>query len=604
MELKSIAELVRKAQNDDKNGYTNTSRYVQTSMREDIETTEAYLNSKHISGDKDYLGREKPFKNIVIAARNIWYRGTDIDRKHIVVRPTKERDQVKSFLATIMLQQWMKKSGFGKFLNDWGLTLATHGSAVVEFIEKDGELNCSVLDWNNIIVDPVDFENNIQIKRIWYTPAQLQKNKAYDQGLVDKLLESLQTRKTLGGQKKDNKSEYIEVFEVHGELPLWYLTGKDSDKETYQQQLHVVSFQNKKDSGDELDEYTLYKGKERKPWMLTHLLKKDGQTYSGGAVKNLFEAQWMVNHSEKMIKDQLDLASKIVFQTSDGTFAGQNAIMNIENGDILTHKVNEPLTMLNNKPDIGAMQSFQSGWQGIATQINGISEAMMGENPPAGSAWRQTQALLQESHSLFELMTETKGLYIIDMMTEYVIPFFKKQLDNSDEIAAVLEDHQIKEIDERYVPNEAMRRVNEKKKETILSGQVYDPGLEAVDMQSAMDEIKGNLRGNQRFIKPSDIESVTWKEIFKDLEWDLDVDVTGEAKDVQGAMATLTTVLQTLVGNPAAIQDPNIKLVFGKILNLAGGISPLEIVGAQNSLPMQQMSPMPQMAQLAGKPAV
>lgn len=581
MEFKSIPDLVREVESNDRNGSTTLSKYVQVSMREDIETTEAYLNSKFTSGDTDALGRLKPFFNIVIGMRNIVFRATDIDRKNIVVRATKNSDVVAAFLATIKLQEWMKQVNFGQFLNDWGLTLASHGSAITKFIEKEGKLFCKVMDWNTMLVDPIDFENNVKIEKLWFTPAQLRKQKGYNQKLVKKLLENLQARTTQDGQTKDQKAGYIPVYEVHGELSLaQYKNAKgesyeDADNNVFFQQMHVISFI---PSDDTFDDYSLYEGREAKdPYMITHLLKKDGQTYSGGTVKEAFDAQVMVNASVKQIKDQLDLASKIIFQTTDKTFAGRNALKSIENGDILTTKLNEPITQLNNKPDIAAMQSFQASWQQNAAQIKGISEAMMGENAPSGTAWRQVQALLQESHSLFETYTENKGLEVIRMFTTYIIDHFKKQLDNSDEIAGTLEDYQIKQIDAMFLPNEVTRRINERKKQVILSGQIYDPGFEAADMAQAEAELKGLLTGNQRFIKPSDVKKATWKEVFKDLEWKLDIDVTGEAKDTQGAMATLTTVLQTITTNPAVLQDPNVKLVFNKILGLAANISPLEL---------------------------
>ena len=598
-ECKTVAELVREMEALDKNGVTTSSKYVTDSMRENIDRTEAYINSKHTSGDKDYMGRDKPFFNIVSAARNIWYRATDIDRKNIVVRATREKDEIAAFIGTILLQEWMKKVNFGKFLNDWGLSLSTHGSSIVKFIEKDGELCAKVMDWNDMIVDAVDFEHNIKIERFYLTPAQLKQRKEYDQEMVDKLLDATVTRKTLTGQQKDTKNDYIEVFEVHGELSMaqYKLSkGEEPDEEDdneYFQQIHVLSFQ--ATSGKDYTDYTLYSGKESKdPYMLTHLIKKDGITYAGGAVMNLFEAQWMVNHTQKMIKDQLDLASKIIFQTSDGAFSGSNVLTNIENGEILTHKGNEPLTMLNNKPDIGAMQSFKSDWQNIANQIDGISEAMQGQNPPSGTAWKLQQALLQESHSLFELMTENKGLYLIDMLTEYVIPFFKKQLDNSDEISAILEDHQIKEFDARYVPNEIIRRLNKKKIDTVLSGEIYNPEQEGTDLASIESEVKKDLVGNQRFIKTSEISDKTWKEIFRNLEWKLDIDITGEAKDTQAVLGTLTTIFQSLMANPAVLQDENVRMVFNKILSLSNGVSPLE-------LSLNKPAPSsPQMGQVGG----
>ena len=60
-------------------------------------------------------------------AVNIWYRATDIDRKDIRIKATKQRDILGAFLATIHLQEWMRKDNFGKFLNDWGRSLAKYG---------------------------------------------------------------------------------------------------------------------------------------------------------------------------------------------------------------------------------------------------------------------------------------------------------------------------------------------------------------------------------------------------------------------------------------------------------------------------------------------
>lgn len=592
METKTIYSIVRQMEDDDKNGLTTISEYVQFSLRQTIEKVNAYLNSKHISGETDSMGREKPFFNLVTAASNIWYRATDIDRKNIQIRATKEADTVNSFLATLLLQKYMRKTAFGQFLNEWGRVLARYGSAVCKFVEKGGELNQSVVDWNTLICDPVDFENNAVVEKLWLTPAQLLKNKNYDQDLVDKLLDATTTRKTSGGMNKDNKSEYIPVYEVHGELPLSLLTDKESDEDTYVQQMHVITFLEKKDNGKGFDDYTLYAGREAKsPYMITHLIKEDGRAIGIGAVEHLFEAQWMVNHSQKQMKDQLDLASKLIFQTSDGNFVGQNALTNIENGDILIHTLNNPLTQINNKPDIVAMQSFGQQWQAQGNSITNISESMQGQNAPSGTAWRQTEALLAESHSLFELMTENKGLYIIDMITKYILPNQKKKMDTTEEIAEILEQHQIDFIDKRYLPAQVTRMINEKKKNTILSGQIYDTMNEPMDTMQAQGEVQGQLdaMGSQRFIKPSDISTKTWKVTMKDLEWDLDIDVGNESRDTQQAMATYDTFLKFIMGLQGRQMTADEKMAMGKLLNMTGHISPIEM----SSIKTQPSQPTP-----------
>ena len=594
----NVGELVRELEQNYISSETRKSEYVTTSLKQDLDRIDAYLESKHISGETDSQDREKPFFNIVTAAVNIWFRATDIDRKNIRLKATKASHYVLAFLATIHLQEWMRKSKFGQFLNKWGMVEASHLSAVLKFVEKGGELHPQVISWDKLIVDEVDFENNPVIEKLFFTPAQLRKKKEYNQEFVKQLLDALGTRETMDGQAKDTKSNYVEVYEVHGELPLSCLTDNEEDEETYVQQMHVLSFVASRERGD-FDDYTLYSGREAKnPYMLTSLLPNvDGSISLKGAVKTLFDAQWMVNHTAKTIKDQLDLASKLIFQTSDGNFVGRNVLSSIQNGDIMIHAVNQPLTSVaNTSHDISALQAYGQQWQAQGNQAVGISEAMLGAAPKSGTAWRQTEALLQENHSLFELMTENKGLDIENMFTNFVIPYIKKKMDTTEEIAATLESYQIKQIDSRYVPNEAVKRFNQIVKEHILSGKTPQANLEEI---KATVQEEQNAFGNQRFIKPSDIPTKTWKEILKDFAWNMEVDVTGEQKDTQAVMTTLSTVMQTLATNPMVLNDPNMKLLFNRILEATGAVSPLEL----STLP-QQPQPVQNIPQQVPQPMV
>ncbi len=584
----TIGELVRRLENNYVYGTTIISKYVQKSMYDDLQKIDAYLNSKHTSGETDSQGRDKPFFNIVTAAVNIWYRATDIDRKNIKIKPTKISDNFVAFLATIHLHQWMKTARFGYFLNEWGRTLARYGSSAIKFVEKEGELSAQVVPWSRMICDVVDFDANPKIEVIELTEAQLYQ-RGYDKEMTDQLCQARRARQLLTKQRQDRNNDYIQLYELHGLLPLSHLTGKEADQDTYVQQMHVISYVASKRRG-EYDDFTLYKGREEKdPYMITHLIKEDGQTLSIGAVQHLFEAQWMINHSVKAIKDQLDLASKLIFQTSDGSFVGQNALSAIENGDILIHKMNEPLTQVaNTSHDVTALQSFSNQWKVLANEINGISEAMMGQNPISGTPWRTTAALLEENHSLFELMTENKGLHIEDMMTMYILPFVKKQLNNSKEIAATLDGYNLSKIDQAYINSTAIRRTNKALIDKVIAGQTPGPGeqnqmktSETMSLQADMSSL-----GNLRFFKPADEPDTTWKEVFKDLEWDLDIDITGENTPDKEDMQTLNTVLQTIATNPRVLSDPNAKLIFNKILSISGGVSPLELTDSQPYTPL------------------
>lgn len=590
---KDICELIREAETAFiSGGGTQTSKYVNSDLYDDISKIYAYLESKHWSGETDSQGREKPFFNIVIAARNVWYRATDIDRKDINVRATKASDTVSAFLATVHLQQWMRKDNFGAFLNDWGIDLAGFNSSVVKFIESKGELHAMVVPWSRLIVDQVDFASNPKIEILELTKAQLYQRidtHGYDRDMVEQLCDALAARETTDGQDKDTKNNYIKLYEIHGNLPLSYLTGNDSDEDTYQQQMHIISFVASKEKG-EFDDFTLYSGKETQdPYLLTCLLPNtDGSVSLMGSVKSLFESQWMLNHTAKSMKDQLDIASKLLFQTADTHFVGRNVLTAIEQGDILIHAVNQPLTQVNNAShDITSQQVFGNMWKSLANEISGVSESMLGNTAPSGTAWRQVEALLQESHSLFELMTENKALHIEEMLRKFVIPFIKKQMDTADEISATLEAHHLSKIDAMYVPREAIRRYNKRTLDQIETAiSTPDAPLPSpYDPIAGQSEVKAELGtlGNQRFFRPDDVSDKTWKEVFKDLEWDLEVDISGEAVDKQLALTTINTALQTII-NPAFANNPQAQMLVGKALALTGTVSPIEL----STLPQPQ----------------
>ena len=572
----TIYSYVRRMEYLYRTGNTKVAKYVDHSLSETVQTVYAYLNSKHISGEKDSLDRDKPFFNIVIAARNIWFRATDLDRKNVIIRETDAKHVISAFLATIKLQDWMRKERFGVFLNDWGLTMAGFGSAVSKWVEKGNTLIPTVIPWNKIICDAVDFDSNPKIEIFEFTPAQLKEKKEYDQDVVNSLINALTVRMNINGELVDVKPDYVKVYEVHGMFPVSHLTDDEKDKNDYSQQMHVVAYSRTSTSGKYKD-FSLFKGKEAKdPYRKDDLIKEDGRTLSIGSVEHLFQSQWMVNHSAKAIKDQLDLASKLVFQTSDPTFAGQNALQSIETGQILIHKINEPVSAFpNGSHDVASLSNYLSQWKALGQEINGVTDAMIGIRPHAGTSWRMQQGQLEQAQALFDLMKQNKGLALEDMLREWIIPHIKKQLSTSEQIVATLESHNIKKIDSIYVPQEAIKRYNAKVIDHVLKTGTRPIGI---DLQNEMQQVQNeqNQNGNVRYFAPSEISSKTWKSIFKDLEWNVQVNVTNEASDDNAVLQTLNTALQ-MVLNPAYATSPQAQMIVGKILQTVSGLSPLEL---------------------------
>ena len=601
--MKTALDIIRKQENDYNNSDTQISEYVSFSPKDTVDRTEAYLNSKHTTGEQDSLGRDKPFFNIVTAASNVWYRATDIDRKDIRIKPTVSSSHTAAILANVKSKEWMRKSNFGVFLNQWGLTLSQFGTAVSKFVEVDGKLIAKVVPWNRLIVDAIEIEGNPIIEKHYYTPAQLRKNKEFDQDMVESLIAGAQvTRKIGNNETVDNKSDYIEVYELHGEFSQELLTQKEKDKDTYVQQVHICSFtESVIDGKTEYLDYTLYSGQEKNPYHVAHLIKQEGRALAIGAVEHLFEAQWMTNHNEKAIKDQLDLASKLVWQSSDPAYQGKN-VEDLDNGSILYHDVNQPLTKLqNDSQDIGSLQSSKQSWQNQASEASSTPDSLRGVTPPSGTALGTVQITTSQGLSLFELMMENKGLALEEIWREWVIPNIKRELDTKDEIVAALDSMSIKQVDSMYIPNEARRRFNEQAVEKVITALETDDlsgvpsPFNAEAEERAVAEDMSSL-GNTRFFKPDELDEKTWKEVFDDFEWDVEIEVTNEQSDKQALLANLNYTLGTL----ASLGDvDNARTVLGKVLEETDVFSPMELASVSQAPSPQAQAQPPQEAPVA-----
>jgi len=582
--METIGKIIRDLEKDWTTGTVQTSEYVSQNFYEDLNTIDAYLNSIHISGKYDSLEREKPFFNIVLAARNIWFRATDLDRKNIRAKANKSKDYLAEFLYTIYVQNWMNQTNFGEFLNNWGIQLASYNSIICKFVDNSDGLHSIVVPWNNIMCDVIDFDSNPKVEKLELTPAQLRQNKSYDQDLVEKLIKEQTARTLPNNQQKDLKSNFIKLYEIHGNLPLSYLTGEEKDETTYVQQMQVVSTSASKENG-KFDDFVLYKGREAKdPYMLTWLFPStDGSISLNGSVKNLFEAQWMINTTQKNIKDILDFTSKMVLQTADATLANKNVLNDLELGQIITYDAQKDpngLQVVNTSEygyqNVVSLQNLGNQWKNLAQEIDSTPDIMGGTNMPSGTAWRQASIIQKEAYSNFEIMTENKGLHLEQMFRKYITPYLIKKMNNKEELVATLEDYGIDKIEEVYISNKAIQEFNKKAVKAVLN----DTKLPNLEEEKAKIQQQFAGKGT-RFIKPSEISSKTWKDIMGDFKGDVIYEITGENTEKQAVLDTLVTVLQTLSSNPTVLQDPNAKMVFSEILNETGKISPLKIKEAQ-----------------------
>ncbi len=537
-----------------------------------------YTESKYESGQKDRRGKLKPFFNIVNFRVNVATRATDLDTKDIQIVADEPQFMPMSFLLQKEVYNWMKDANFAKTLNEMGATRAKFGGVLVKkcLEQEEGEeeeLELEVVDWRNVIVDPSNPDNMV-IEKHYLIENEL----AEKDGVWEGVREAIDVVRKSAEKK-------LEVFEVTAELPESYAP-EGGDEYTYRIQKFFLYNKTRSDKSvilyhEFLDEFP-YK---YLPW------EKINGRLGRGIVEDGFEAQQWTNDAVIKEKEAMELGSKVIFKSTDPTIQN-NILSEVENGQIIKIAPNTDLaianTITNNLPEF--RQLIQS-WDSQLEKTTSTFNAVTGETMPSGTAYRTTAILNQEATSMFDYRREEMGIFLVEIFTDWIIPYLLKKFNKAHILAAEFTPEELKMIDDSFSNYQA----NQKMKEAILAGKpVY-----AEDYVKMVQETKDLLMKSKdkRFLDIPKGQYKNWKPKVTIL-------TTGEQKNKAVILESLNNVLMTAAKAPQVLTDPTLSKVFAKILEVSGsGISPVSLnMGANMNTAPTDVAPAPTMPELPVSP--
>jgi hypothetical protein len=546
-----------------KTGKVEITQGLEFSQAETIKTIEFYSNSQYLSGNKDNLGREKPFYNISNFRVRVAKTASDIDIKDIKVEADKPKFFAQSMLINNELFKWMKESNFSRTLNEMGETRPRYGGVLVKKTEEkvDGEkkLKIDVVEWKNVYTDTNDILSLI-VECHYMDPSEFSKKKDVWDNVEEVLAEF--TKKTKGKYA----GEKIEVYEVHGEFPeSMYEEGGD-DSEYKKMKFYIAGIGKKK--------FTLFKDYEDElPYMYLPWEKVSGRGLGRGVVEEGFEAQVWTNDSIMAIKDAMDLAGKVILYTDSAKIGGRNALADVDNGHIFELEQGKTLSSLNLIPSaLPEFQNLINLWKDQYDRTASTFDANTGEQAPSGTPYSQTALLNQVANTPFAYQREVWGIFLNELINKWVFPFLIKQMKDGHTLVVDFTDDELKIIDESFGLEQANREYVKK----ILSGEhVYmEDYLSAIEGYKAVQQ----SLGRKRYIEIPD-------NFFDDLECKVTINITGEQKNKAAMLQSLNTILTTVAQNPNILQDPTLYKIFGSIVEMSGvPLSPLQLK------PSEQMS--------------
>ncbi|MCR4285448.1 MAG: hypothetical protein NUW00_00980, partial [Candidatus Kaiserbacteria bacterium] len=464
---------------------------------------------------------------------------------------------------------------------EMGETRARYGGVIVKKTQEKGEeMKIEVVDWKNLITDQVDIKKGVIIERHYLTPAELQ---AKD-GVWSNVDEALSLYSKKGYTRAD---ERIEVWEVHGEFPESYLSdeAETEDNEDYGNQVHYFCVKGAK-------QVHLYWAEEaEKPYKYLPWKRVSGRALGRGVVEEGNESQVWTNDAVMKEQSYMEWASKIFLKTNSKKI-GNNASTDHENGDIFVLEDNKDVSVLNLTTGIQPkFQEMLDKWWSQYERVTSSYDAVRGETPPSGQPYRLQALVSQSGSSHFDYRREEWGIFLKELFYDWVFPYIQKKLTKQHILASDFSPEELKKIDESFANHEANKHVMDR----ILSGEVVT--IEEYEM--VKQQYLGFLsqkNGKRRFLDVPD-------NYYKDMKSKLSINITGEQKNKQAIMESLTNILQQMIPMvQMGIATPeDVKLILNRITEVSGvGLSPMSLSkGGQQAQQGMMQGPTPQSQQQA-----
>jgi len=532
-------------------------------FKDTIEKIELYRASKFLSGDRDSQGNKKFFRNIVNPQCGNATKNIDIDRSNIRATAENGDDYVKSMIYTAELKQWMKDSKFGTLLNKVSEFLPVYGSVILKKV-KDEVVYIPI---RSVKFDPAmsnknssyDIQSAYVIEEHHMQPEEMEAMKSWDKAAVAEAADLIRTQQAAGELTSAIVYEqYAEYSNKELGLP-----GKG-----YSKGVQFISYGIYTDDKQKEQVFSkvLYAKKiDKFPYKKLDYFRIEGRALGLGVIEMNFDSQYRKNETVNQKAVSMKLSSKHIFQTRDDTVE-DNIMSDLLDGDII--KVQSEVTPIaTEERNLGAYNQEDADLMDNVRSVSNSQEVLTGDNMPSGTPFRLGALLNQNAGKLFEFIRENMGLFLEEVITEWVLPEFEKKV-TAEHIFELYDSETI----ELIVEKDVNRRLNDALVKYIIKNGTY-PAKQEVEI---IKEHELSRRGDVQFVKI--IKG--WLKFDKTIR----IDPTGEQSNTTQKVESLSNFIQLLAQNPQAMQDPRMKKMLEKLAEEVG-LSPSLLAGGEAMQP-------------------
>lgn len=518
------------------------------SMKDHIERSTLYR-------DSDIVGTKDKFtfiKNNTRPILNLEYRTEDVDVKDVQIYVNDSEKYHLSFLIKKYHDDvFVPENDIDTFFDKLNQSRIDYGGGLSKRLSKGREVvplqSIAFCDQTDLLSGPIGIKH-------YYSPDQLMDMGKRGWGKEENgaTITLKELIKLSRDEKKDNDTDgtkastpgrYIEIYEVHGNLPKRYADPKD-DSEEYETRLFIVAFYQKMSGTiDGHEGVILYTAPEAEsPFKLAQRgVGTFGRALDFGGAEELFDDQLAVNYAEILKLQMLDSASKTILGAigpNSAAIANKNNINNLKNNEILDLGDSD-LKQIDTFPrNFRLFDNYSAERQSHAKEMGAAQDPLQGNEPTAGTPFASLQAQIQQGMGLHEYRRGIFAKHLEEIYRDDYIPQIVKEITKG---KTFLSELSLKEL--QYVTDSMVECELEKaKKEYVFNnvGEAMPPEMEQAYAEQVRNEIK--KKGNKWFIE-------ILKDEMKGVELSIKINIAGKQKNLGKAMDTIVNILRFVMSS-------------------------------------------------------
>ena len=557
-------------------------------MYEHLERCFNVANGWFHQGQNDGL---RPYNDIVTPIIDVAFRSEGFDVKDIVPYVDDVDQAYKSFIIKKYHPDWARKHLLDTFIDE-----VVESSIIYDLVlvKNVNDVRPEVVDLQTLaFCDQTDIMAGPICIRHQYTPAELVEKKGkWDSDKIDQaILMSLYEKKSdlANEQIIKTPSKYIEVYELRGNLPEYWLD-EEGERFKYTPQTHIVCYY----TGDDglRNGITLYKGKDKPLNKVFKALKIDqvrskGRACGRSVVERLFEPQVWNNYAGIKLKEMLDSAVNLL-QTESQEVTNQK-LKGLTNFTVLKHEMGKPLSRVDMQlQNVPTLQGYQAKTEQDARILGSASDPALGLSPTSGTPLGTTQLITQQGLGIHGYRQGKIATFFSDeLYADWILEWMIKDMNKGKKFSEDLTLEEVEEIVDKVVNSELEKKI----KELMLSGiPIYAEDKLAMAEMLREDFMKG---GQRRFLEALENE-------LEDVPTKVFVNIAGKQRNMVDNANKLSNIMRFVTSAPGAIQQiPGLGKLFNELIE-ESGYSPVDFtqITKPPTQPMQpQVSPLQNNAQ-------